>query len=195
MCFLADHGHILARRAGLTIVCSETDGQGEPVKLFHLLGKDSYDILESTVNPDLWKGFELLQASSLLVVGNGNERECILVPRNAFINALAMLFQGFFMEPPVDTGNEKQKVIIDNNSWDEIPQSGSFIYDQGGQEIRGVTWQISYREDVTKEFRDKRKVEFDVNSKVELFPIIVLGGNDTEWVACAIEKENMSGQH
>jgi hypothetical protein len=194
MCFLADHGNI-AWRAGLTIVCSETDGQGEPVKLSHLLGKDSYDILESTVNPDLRKGFELLQASSLLVVGNGNEKECILVPRNAFINALAMPFQGFFMEPPVDTGNEKQKVIIDNNSWDEIPQSGSFVYDQGEQVIHGVTWQISSREDVTKEFRDKRKVEFDVNSKVELFPIILLGGGDTEWVACAIGKENMAGQH
>jgi hypothetical protein len=157
MCFLADHGNI-AWRAGLTIICSEMDGQGEPVKLSHLLGKDSYDILEATVNPDLRKGFELLQASSLLVVGNGeNERECILVPRNAFVNALAMPFQGFFMEPPKDMGDETQKVIIENRSWDEIPQSGSFLYDDSEQVIRGVTWQISSREDVTKEFRDKKK--------------------------------------
>jgi hypothetical protein len=172
MCFLANHGNI-AWRAGLTIVCSETDGQGEPVKLSHLLCKDSYD------NPDLRKGFELFQASSLLVVGNGNERECILVPRNAFINALAMPFDGFFMQAPVNTGSEKQKVIIDNASWDEIPQSGSFLYDNSEQVIRGVTWQISSREDVTKEFREKRKVEFDVNTKIELFPIITLGGGDT----------------
>ena len=52
MNFLADHGNI-AWRAGLTIVGSEADGQGEPVKLARLLGKDSYDILEKTVNPDL----------------------------------------------------------------------------------------------------------------------------------------------
>jgi hypothetical protein len=194
MCFLADHGNI-AWRAGLTIICSEMDGQGEPVKLSHLLGKDSYEILENTVNPDLRKGFELLQASSLLVVGDGIERECILVPRNAFINALAMPFEGFFMEPPKDTGDEKQKVIIDNNSWDEIPQSGSFVYDDSEQVIRGVTWQISSREDVTKDFRDKRKIAFNVNTNVNLYPIIILGGGDTEWVACAIGKENMAGQH
>jgi hypothetical protein len=32
---------------------SETNGSGEPVKLAHLLGKDSYNVLENTVNPDL----------------------------------------------------------------------------------------------------------------------------------------------
>jgi hypothetical protein len=121
MCFLVDRGNI-AWQAGLTIVCSEMDGQGGPVKLSHLLGKDSYDILENTVNPDLRKGFELLQASWLLVVGDGNERECILVPRNAFINALMVPFEGFFMEPP-------------NHSWDKIPQSGSFVYDDSEQII------------------------------------------------------------
>jgi hypothetical protein len=29
----------------------------------------------------------------------------------------------------------------------------------------------------------------------ELFPIILLGGGDTEWVSCAIGKENMASQH
>ena len=67
MCFLANHGNV-AWRAGLTIVASEADGQGEPVKLAHLLGKDSYNVLENTVNPDLQMGFRLLQ-SSLLAVG------------------------------------------------------------------------------------------------------------------------------
>ena len=88
MCFLADHGNV-AWRAGLTIIGSETDGQGEPVKLSHLLGKDSYNVLENTVNPDLQMGFKLLQSLPLLVVGSGKVKECILVPRNAFINALA----------------------------------------------------------------------------------------------------------
>jgi hypothetical protein len=89
MCFLTNHGNV-ACRAGLTIIGSESDGQGEPVKLAHLLGKDLYSVLENTVNPDLRKGFSLLQASSLLVVGSGKVKECLLVPRNAFINALAL---------------------------------------------------------------------------------------------------------
>jgi hypothetical protein len=50
-------------------------GRGGPVKLAHLLGKDSYDILEKTVNPDLRQGLNLLQASSLLVVGFGKALE------------------------------------------------------------------------------------------------------------------------
>jgi hypothetical protein len=94
MCFLANHGNV-AWRAGLTIVASEADGQGEPAKLAHLLGKDSYNVLENTVNSDLRMDFRLLQSSALLVVGSGTVKECILVPRNAFINALASLIQGF----------------------------------------------------------------------------------------------------
>jgi hypothetical protein len=43
-CFLAYHGNI-AWRAGLTIIASKNYGQGKPVKVAHLLGKDSYDIL------------------------------------------------------------------------------------------------------------------------------------------------------
>jgi hypothetical protein len=39
-CFLADHGNI-AWRAGLTVIANEQDGQGGPVKVAHLLGKDS----------------------------------------------------------------------------------------------------------------------------------------------------------
>jgi hypothetical protein len=35
---------------------------------------------------------------------------------------------------------------------------------------------------VTKEFRDGKKVEFTPNTIVELHPIILLGGGDTEWV-------------
>jgi hypothetical protein len=52
MCFLADHENV-AWRAGITIIGSKLDGQGEPVKLAHLLGKDLYNVLENTINPDL----------------------------------------------------------------------------------------------------------------------------------------------
>ena len=109
---------------------SEADGQGEPVKLAHLLGKDSYDVLEKTVNPDLRKAFELLQASSLLVVGVGKVKECLLVPRNAFINALSIPIPGFSKEPHTDNGNDNQKILVENNSWNEIPQTGYFYIRQ-----------------------------------------------------------------
>jgi hypothetical protein len=194
MCFLADHGNV-AWRAGLTIVASEANGQEEPVKLAHLLGKDSYNVLDTTVNPDLQMGFRLLQSSSLLVVGSGTVKECILVPRNAFINALASLIQDFFMERPNDRGNENQKLLVENDSWDEIGQTESFIFNSDNNSISGVSWQVSSREDVTKEFRDGKKVEFTLVTIIEVYPIILLGGEDTEWVSCAIEKENMAGQH
>jgi hypothetical protein len=40
-CFLADHGSI-AWRAGLTIIASDLDGQGEPVKVSNLLGAKTH---------------------------------------------------------------------------------------------------------------------------------------------------------
>jgi hypothetical protein len=194
MIFLADHGNV-AWRARLTIVGSEADGHGGPVKLAHLLGKDSYDILEKTVNPDLRKAFDLLQASSLLVVGVGKVKECLLVPRNAFINALAIPIPGFFVEPPKDNGNDNQKLLVESNSWNEIRQTGYFIFDKVEKAISGVGWQVSSRKHMMKEFRDGRKIEFDVGTTVKLFPIVLLGGGDTEWVSCDIGKENMAGQH
>jgi hypothetical protein len=77
-------------------------------------------------------------------------KECILVPRNAFINALALPVQGFFIEPPNNRGGEK-KLLMDNGCWDEIAQqTGSFIFDTVENSISGVRWQVSSREDVTK---------------------------------------------
>jgi hypothetical protein len=50
--------------------------------------------------------------------------------------------------------------------------------------INGVAWQVSSREDVTKEFRDRKKIAFSANTTVQLYPIVLLGGGDTEWVSC-----------
>jgi hypothetical protein len=66
-CFLADHGNT-AWRAGLTIITSKQDGQGEPVKVTHLLGYDSYDALIHTAQPILNEGRSHLQDSALLVI-------------------------------------------------------------------------------------------------------------------------------
>jgi hypothetical protein len=47
-----------------------------------------------------------------------------------------------------------------------------------------------------KEVRDGRKIEFDVDTTVELYLIILLGDSDTAWVRCgAIGKKIMAGQH
>jgi hypothetical protein len=48
---------------------------------------------------------------------------------------------------------------------------------------------------VTKEFREGKKIAFSAGTTVQLYPIVLLGGGDTEWVSCAIGKENMAGQH
>jgi hypothetical protein len=97
-------------------------------------------------------GFKLLQSSLLLVVGSG--KVCILVQRNAFINALALPIQGFFMELPNDRGDEDQKLLVENESWDEIAQTGSFLFNSDESSISGVIWQVSSKENVAKEFRD-----------------------------------------
>jgi hypothetical protein len=195
VCFLADHGNV-AWRAGLTVVASEEDGQGEPVFLSHLLGKDSYEVLENTVAPDIRKGLQYLQEAALLVISSGDEKECLLVPRIAFVNAYALPFQQVFMTPPLDSGNDNQQLLVDSTTWDAVAQSGAFNYDATRNIISGVTWQNSAREDVSRDFRDKASVTYSTQmSTLKVFPIVVLGGGDTEWVACALGKENMAGQH
>lgn len=43
---------------------------------------------------------------------------------------------------------------------------------------------------MTKEFRDGNMIEFDANTTVQLYPIILfLGGGDTKWVSCVLGKE------
>jgi hypothetical protein len=158
------------------------------------LSKYSYNVLENTVNPDLRKGFGVLQASSLLVVGSGKVQECVLVPRNAFINASALPIQDCFMEPPNDRGGENQKLLVDNANWDDIAQSGCFIFNPVHNLISGVSWQVSSRE-CDKRVPGRKKIVFYANTTVQLYPIILLGGGDIEWISCAIGKENIAGQH
>jgi hypothetical protein len=96
-----------------------------------------------------------------LLVGFGKVKECILVPRNAFINAVLQPIPGFFSEPPKDNGNDNQKLLVKNSSWDEIPQTGCFIFKKVEKVISGVGWQVSSGEDVVKEFRDGQKIDLD----------------------------------
>jgi hypothetical protein len=152
--FLADHGNI-AWRAGMTIIASEQDGQGKLVKVAHLLGKDSYDVLIHTAQPILNEGLSHLQDSTLLVIQNDVQQECmLLVPMKAFINSYAEPFQTFFMPEPVESDNEHQKVLMDTLAWKSIEQSGSLVYDTNTNTISGVSWQNMEREVAKKEFRE-----------------------------------------
>ena len=59
-----------------------------------------------------------------------------------------------------------------------------------------MSWQNSEHEEIKKEFRDRRRVKFVSSSTaLAMYPIVVLGGDDTEWVACALGKENMATSH
>ncbi len=66
-CWLANKGNI-EWRAVLTIIGGKRDGQGKPVKVAKLRGKDSYAVLCSTAQPILNKGFSFLQDSTRLVI-------------------------------------------------------------------------------------------------------------------------------
>jgi hypothetical protein len=100
-----------------------------------------------------------------------------------------------FMEPPNNRGDKNQKLLVDNASWDEIAQTGSLLFSRVNNSISGVPWQVSSRKVVTKEFREGKKIAFSADTTIQLYPIVLLGGGDAEWVSCAIWKENMAGQH
>jgi hypothetical protein len=78
-----------------------------------------------------------------LVVGIGKVKECIPVPRNAFINVLSLPIPGFFLEPPKDNRNGNQKLLVENSSWDKIPQSGYFMFNKVENAMSGASWQVS----------------------------------------------------
>jgi hypothetical protein len=119
----------------------------------------------------------------------------MLVTRKAFINSYAQLFQKFFMTEPVDSDNEHQKVLINTFAWKSIEQSGSLLYDTNTKTISGVSGQNLEWEVVKKEVCDGHVAEFLTTSSLEMFPVIVLGGGDTEWMTCTIGKENTTGAH
>jgi hypothetical protein len=203
-CFLADHGNIAWRAGMITVIASEQqDGQGEHVRVAHLLGKDSYDMLASTAQPSLNYGLSYLQDSTLLVIRNNvdaeNEEdikhEGLLVPPKTLISSYAQPFQKVFMTQPIDQGNAHQKVLVDSMQWKSIEQTNRLLYDPTTKQIAGVSWQNIDREEVEKEFLDGGVVRFSALCTLEMFPVVVLGGEDTKWVACALGKENMAGAH
>jgi hypothetical protein len=101
------------------------------------------------------------------------------------------------MEPRDDRGDENQKLLMDNECWDKIVQTGSFEFNMV-EKFNQWSWLAS----IIKGRCDKRVpewreiVESNTNTTVQLYLIILLGGGNTaEWVSWAIETENMAGQH
>jgi hypothetical protein len=55
-------------------------------------------------------------------------------------------------------GDENQKLLMDNECWDKIVQTGSlFVFNMVENSISGVGWQVSSREDATKEFQNGKR--------------------------------------
>jgi hypothetical protein len=119
------------------------------------------------------------------------------VPRKVFVNLCAQPFQKCFMMEPVDQGNEQQKLLIDSLEWKTIEEcASSLLNDPTSQAISGISLQnLDDRKDVKKESCNGHVVEFSTTCTLEMYPIVVLGGGDTEWVACSLGKENMAGVH
>jgi hypothetical protein len=46
-------------------------------------------------------------------------KECILVPRNAFIDALTLTILDFHMELTNGSGEENQKLLEDSDCWEK----------------------------------------------------------------------------
>jgi hypothetical protein len=110
-------------------------------------------------------GFWLLQSSSLLVVGSGTVKECILVPRNAFINTLALPIQGFFMEPKkLIKELERHLARIEGRSRTcKNPRTGqsTTIPGQVTQEeqriVDQISWEITSWHETTKTIAEETK--------------------------------------
>jgi hypothetical protein len=66
------------------------------------------------------------------------------------------------------------------------------LHDAAAKEIRGVAWQNAEHEMVQVDFQ--RTVPFSLtDAKLKVFPVVVLGGGDTQWILCALGKENYDG--
>jgi hypothetical protein len=59
-------------------------------------------------------------------------------------------------------------------------------------EFPGRIWTVRKSK---RTFTNGRVIQFSASSTLEMFPVVVLGGGDTQWVACALGKENMASAH
>eukprot|EP00957_Ditylum_brightwellii_P071008 5396245-Ditylum_brightwellii.AAC.2 len=65
--FMADHGSETFHVA-LGVNASEGDGQPKPIKIAHLLAKESHDVLLNTIAPGIHKGILQLQCAAVVII-------------------------------------------------------------------------------------------------------------------------------
>jgi hypothetical protein len=124
----------------------------------------------------------------LVVTNDSGASEAAMVPRKAFVDAVAEPFEQLFLETSVDSGDIDQNAIIEG-TWDALENTGSLVCDAAAKEIRGVAWQNAEHETVQVDFQ--RTVPFSLtDAKSKVFPVVVLGGGDTQWISCALGKES-----
>jgi hypothetical protein len=76
----------------------------------------------------------------LVVTNDSGASEAAMVPRKAFVDAVAEPFEQLFLETSVDSGDIDQNAIIEG-TWDALENTGSLVCDAAAKEIRGVAWQ------------------------------------------------------
>eukprot|EP00957_Ditylum_brightwellii_P161678 12309689-Ditylum_brightwellii.AAC.1 len=72
-----DHGNE-AFQAALDALVRESDGHSRPVKIIHLLAKETHAILMNTIPPDIQQGISKLQSAAAIIIPNKDEFRLIL---------------------------------------------------------------------------------------------------------------------
>jgi hypothetical protein len=66
------------------------------------------------------------------------------------------------------------------------------VHDATAKDILGVAWQNAEHEKVQVDF--PRPAPFSLtDARLKVFPLVVLGGGDTQWISCALGKEICDG--
>jgi hypothetical protein len=67
---------------------------------------------------------------------------------------------------------------VENEGWDEIAQKDTLFSNLDESSISEVSWRVSSRKDMTKEFCDGKKIDFNFKTMVQLYVEVLLGGGE-----------------
>jgi hypothetical protein len=111
-----------------------------------------------------------------------------LVPQKGFVDTVAEPFEQLFLETPVNSGKMNEKVTIEG-AWDALESTGSLLCVAAAKDILGVAWQNAEHQKFQVDF--PRPVPFSLmDARLKVFPVVVLGCDNTQWILCALGKES-----